>query len=85
MRIHYFEAEILDRMADGTALCNNVILTAEHGLIKMWDWVSKKCINEVKTYSLYTYDFEVLKFPDLGLCYAKGSKNIIQVSDLTSP
>ena len=72
-------------MGDGGIQCNNLILTAEHGLIKIWDWISHKCINEIKTYSLYTYDFEVLRFPELGLCYAKGSKNIIQVTDLTSP
>jgi hypothetical protein len=72
-------------MGDGEIMCNNLILTAEHGLIKIWDWIQHKCINEIKTYSLYTYDFEVLRFPELGLCYAKGSKNIIQVTDMTSP
>lgn len=30
-------------------LCNNLIFSAEHGLIKVWDWITKKCVNEIKT------------------------------------
>ena len=72
-------------MNGGLTLCNNLIFTSEHGLIKIWDWISHKCINEIKTYSIYTYDFEILRFPELGLCYAKGSKNVLQITDFTSP
>ena len=62
-----------------------MLFTSEHGLIKIWDWVSKKCINEIKTQSFFTYDFELLKFRELGICFAQGSKNNICISDFTSP
>jgi hypothetical protein len=57
-------------MTGGETLCNNLIFTAEHGLIKIWDWISHKCVNEIKTHSVLTYDFEILRFPELGICYA---------------
>ena len=62
-----------------------MLFTSEHGLIKIWDWVGKKCINEIKTQSFFTYDFELLKFRELGICFAQGSKNNICISDFTSP
>jgi len=51
-------------------MCNNLIFTAEHGLIKIWDWVSKKCVNEIKTQSFFTYDFELVRMKELGICFA---------------
>lgn len=66
-------------------MCNNLIFTAEHGLIKIWDWVSKKCVNEIKTQSFFTYDFELVRMKELGICFAQGSKNSIHIVDFTSP
>ncbi|CAD8152441.1 unnamed protein product [Paramecium pentaurelia] len=84
LRIHYCDINLITRLSNEIS-CNNLIFSAQHGLIKVWDWISKKCVNEIKTQSFFTYDFEIVKMKDLGICFAHGSKNSIQIVDFTSP
>ncbi|CAK76025.1 unnamed protein product (macronuclear) [Paramecium tetraurelia] len=84
LRIHYCDINLITRLSNDIS-CNNLIFSAQHGLIKVWDWISKKCVNEIKTQSFFTYDFEIVKMKDLGICFAHGSKNSIQIVDFTSP
>ena len=39
MRVQYCDDKQMSRMSAGRVLCNNIIFTGEHGLIKVWDWV----------------------------------------------
>lgn len=48
LRVQYCENHLLTKLGSNCK-CNNLIFTAENGLIKIWDWVDKKCLNEIKT------------------------------------